>query len=276
MANSNKKLCIDSRFSAPGSKGNADFRYVLTESIHIPDNMAMYVTDVCIPRSWYTIEYFNQYMFIRLKKKNNPILIYLDYKIALTQKNYSLLSLREEVQYQLNNEIDEADFEVNIDDARGTIKIRCMNPEYCFWVLSDKDLSNTGVAYRNSFNIDSTNPQSCNSVLGNTHTSDLRREDSEWNSGFIDLVGIHNIYITCSQFGNNSLGPQGERNILKKVVTTAEFGGLIVYNWANEYDHVDCSKMLLKTLDFKLTDAYGNPLILHGAHCSFTIVFVKR
>ena len=28
-----------------------------------------------------------------------------------------------------------------------------------------------------------------------------------------------------------------------------------------------------KIVDFKLTDAYSNPLILHGAHCSFTIVF---
>jgi len=97
-----------------------------------------------------------------------------------------------------------------------------------------------------------------------------------WTSGFADVIGTHNVYITCSQFGNNSLGPQGEKHILKNVVTTAEFGGLIVYNWANEYDHVDCSRMLLKTQDFKLTDAYGTPHILHGAHCSFTVFFVKR
>ena len=274
MANSMKKLCIDSRFSAPGSKGNADFRYVLTESIHIPDNMSMYVTDVCIPRSWYTIEYFNQYMFVRVKNKttNNTT----DYKIALTQKNYSLTSLREEVEYQLNNNIDETDWTVSIDNSRGTITISCLSPQHCFWMLSDKDLSRTGVAYVNTFNIDSTNPQSCNSVLGNTHTSDLTINSNEWTSGFVDLVGIHNVYITCSQFGNNSLGPQGERNILKKIVTTAEFGGLIINNWTNEFDHVDCSKMLIKTLDFRLTDAYGNPLILHGAHVSFTIVFCPR
>jgi len=185
MANSIKKLCVDSRFSAPGSKGNADFRYVLTESIHIPDNMSMFVTDVCIPRSWYTIEYFNQYLFIRMKKKSAPA--YIDYKIALTQKNYSLQALREEVQYQLNNNIDEADWEVYIDESRGTIKISCLNPDYCFWVLSDKDLSSVGVAYRNTFSIDSTNPQSCNSVLGNTHTSDLNREDNEWTRGLWTL-----------------------------------------------------------------------------------------
>jgi len=186
----------------------------------------MFVTDVCIPRSWYTIEYFNQYLFVRMKRKSAPA--YIDYKIALTQKNYSLQALREEGQYQLNDNIDEADWEVYIDESRGTIKISCLNPDYCFWVLSDKDLSSVGVAYRNTFSIDSTNPQSCNSVLGNTHTSNLTQESNEWTSGFVDLVGIHNVYITCSQFGNNSLGPQGERNILKKVVTTAELGGLIV------------------------------------------------
>ena len=119
----------------------------------------------------------------------------------------------------------------------------------------------------------------CNNIIGFNGSYNFAKpytQANPWVSGIVDVLGIHNIYITCSQFGNNSLGPQGERNILKKVVTTAEFGGLIVYNWANEYDHVDCSKMLIKTLDFKLTDAYGNPLILHGAHCSFTIVFVKR
>ena len=99
MANSIKKLCIDSRFSAPGSKGNADFRYVLTESIHIPDNMAMYVTDVCIPRSWYTIEYFNENLYFRHFKPDNT---FNDYRVQLPRRNYDINSLASAVALAMN------------------------------------------------------------------------------------------------------------------------------------------------------------------------------
>jgi len=92
----------------------------------------------------------------------------------------------------------------------------------------------------------------------------------------VDVVGIHNVYITCSQFGNNSIGPQGERNILKKNATDAAFGGLIVYNWELYYDSVDCSNILIKTLDFRITDAYGNVIPLRGSHVSFTLLICPK
>jgi hypothetical protein len=101
MANSIKKLCIDSRFSAPGSTGNADLVYVLTKSIHIPDNMFMYATDVCIPRSWCTLDNFNQYLFSRVKSRANNMVN--NFEIALSHMSYTLQSLREDMEYELND-----------------------------------------------------------------------------------------------------------------------------------------------------------------------------
>jgi len=89
-------------------------------------------------------------------------------------------------------------------------------------------------------------------------------------------LGIHNIYITSGQFGNNCLGPRGEMNILKKVVVNSPFGGIITETWLNDQDYTDCSRHALRSLDFRLTDSFGNTLELNGGHVSFTLLFVYR
>ena len=48
MANVVRKICIDSRFTDPSSRSNCDFRVNLNDSVHIPDNTKMFVTDVCV------------------------------------------------------------------------------------------------------------------------------------------------------------------------------------------------------------------------------------
>jgi len=272
MANVAKKIYIDSRFSEPDSTSNTDFKYNLVDSVHIPDNTKMFVTDVCIPRTWYTIEYFNHNLLVRMR--NDKTKVVTDYKIQLSHKNYTLQTLAQEVELKLKNTIRVILWSVEPEIETGRFIIDPIdNRDYAFWILSDADVSKTGTAYVNTLGIDPSNPQTCNSILGITgHRNFMYR----WESGIVDVVGIHNVYITCSQFGNNSIGPRGERNILKKIVTDADFGGLIVYNWEPYYDNVDCGNILIKHLHFRLTDAYGNVIPLHGAHVSFTLIFCPK
>ena len=66
MSSAVKKICVDSRFANVSSESNSNFRFELTESFHIPDNTVLFVTDVCIPRSWYSVEYYNENLYLRM------------------------------------------------------------------------------------------------------------------------------------------------------------------------------------------------------------------
>jgi len=51
-----KKLYIDSRYKTDDSVSDSNFKFELPQSIHMPHNSVFYVTDVCIPNVWRTVE----------------------------------------------------------------------------------------------------------------------------------------------------------------------------------------------------------------------------
>ena len=271
-----KKICVDSRFVNAISKSNTDFRVDLTDSLHLPENTAVIITDISIPHSWYSIEYYNENFYFRWVEDG----FYYsenDYKIQLTHKNYDITSLAQELQSKMNAATGTTKFGVtaNLTTAKLTVTITGANSK--FYIFSDKDLLTQVNGTWNGPLYDGFQPHSCNGVVGfntNYNYAAPYTSTNPWVSGVIDVLGIHNIYITSPQFGNNSFGPKGERNILKKVVVNAPFGGIITENWLNDQDYTDCSKQLLRTIDFRLTDSFGNALELNGGHVSFTLIFV--
>ena len=60
------KICIDSRFKTFDSPSNSDFKKDLKENYLVPENFGAVITDVCIPRSWYTIEDYNNKLYFRI------------------------------------------------------------------------------------------------------------------------------------------------------------------------------------------------------------------
>jgi len=121
MANIVKKICIDSRFADPSSRSNTDFRYILNDSVHISDHTKMFVTDVCIPRTWYTIEYFNENLLVRTR--NTITEVVTDYKIQLTHQNYTLETLREPLEFKLTESIPQIAWQVLSFPPNGRITI---------------------------------------------------------------------------------------------------------------------------------------------------------
>ena len=47
-----KKICVDSRFANILSKSSTDFKMDLTDSIMLPDNTAVIITDISVPHTW--------------------------------------------------------------------------------------------------------------------------------------------------------------------------------------------------------------------------------
>ena len=98
-----------------------------------------------------------------------------------------------------------------------------------------------------------------------------------FTSGIVDLRRFHNIYISSANLSSfKTLGPRGESNITKKVPVTTDYGFTIFDNVVVSHDWIDVSKLLLKTLEFRLSDAYGKTIDLRGAPISFSLVFLEQ
>jgi len=275
-----KKICVDSRFANILSKSSTDFKMDLTDSIMLPDNTAVIITDISIPHTWYSVEYFNENFYFRVVQTDpdtGTISTY-DLIVRLPRKNYDIETLAEQLNNQMNAAFGGGSFFVvtaTLNTAR--IAISVTDPSLSFYIFSDKDLLNRVNGTWVGENYDSFRPNSCNSIIGFNGSYNFAAPNNywtQWVSGVVDVLGIHNIYITSPQFGRNSFGPKGERNILKKLVVNAPFGGLVTESWLNDQDYTDCSKHLLRTLEFRITDSYGNTLELNGGHVSFTLIFV--
>ena len=57
---------------------------------------------------------------------------------------------------------------------------------------------------------------------------------------------------------------------------TTEYGFAIVDNIVVRHDWIDVSNLLLKTLEFRLSDAYGKTIDLRGAPISFSVAFMEQ
>ena len=96
-----------------------------------------------------------------------------------------------------------------------------------------------------------------------------------YESGFIDLLNVHNVYLHCPDLGHfNSIGVRGENTIIKKVPVSSSFGYLVIDSVVAPHDKIDVSRQLVKTVEFSLRDVYGSVINLHGAAISFSLVFV--
>ena len=97
--------------------------------------------------------------------------------------------------------------------------------------------------------------------------------EPSFETGFIDLLNVHNIYIHSSLGNYSSIGVRGENTIIKKVPVSSSFGYLILDSVVAPHDKIDVSRLNLKTIHFSLKNVHGNVINLHGAHISLSLIF---
>ena len=259
------KVYIDSRFKTKDSKSNSEFKYELVESIQLLDKCACFVDDVIIPVSWYNIDENNRYLYIRrfedLTNTNT------DRIVPIEVSNHTPDSLTDAIQDALNTAFGASVFSVSYDPRKLKLSITAESQSEVK-VFTDDELRGAndweGPAYNPS------NLMSVNEVLGNYTTQYLTAQTFE--SGIVDLRRIHNVYISSANLSTfKTLGPRGECNIIKKVPVTTEYGFTIIDNIVVSHDWIDVSKQLLKTLEFRLSDAYGRTIDLRGMPISFSL-----
>ena len=113
-----------------------------------------------------------------------------------------------------------------------------------------------------------------NDVLRNTEgNSKYYDQTVPYTSGVLDLQLIRNIYMHSPNLGNfNTIGPQNESTIIKKIPVTADYNQMIFDAIMVGNDFLDCSRQTWRRLEFQLKNAKGDYINLHCGHISFSII----
>ena len=274
MANYINKIMVDSRFKTAGSSSNSNFTIEINDNVNLSDNIGAMITDVVIPRTFYNITAYNNTFYFRVYTNNN--LNFNDYFVRLEPQNYSIISLADDLKAGMES-LTSIQFEVvsNFDTGKIRIGIVSSNVSGLRVFTNDELKTRVNKSWNGDFyNINELN--SINDVIRNTGLSIINDNNNNFLTGVVDLLGIHNIYIKSSVLSNfSNIGPQGERNIVSKIITNAQYGDVIIYHNYLSEDYVDCSNRSLKIIDFQITDVYGREIDLNGSNVTFSILFFK-
>ena len=278
-----RKIYIDSRYKTQDSISNANFKIQLNENLKFPDNCGFYITDICIPNTFKTIEEgVNDRLYVRFDFY--PALTTEFNIITLPPRNYTGYTLATELVKLLNaaaakfspviwNFTCTYDQGVNTLTITGNLKSGITDLRNSWEFYTDNTLKTyqnwTGPEY------DKTNLHSFNSNLQNISPQRFTDKQS-YICNFLDLHSIKNIYLSSNMANFDSINPQGyPSNIVKKIPLTADYGYLIVDNLMTLNDYLSCSNRTFSQLDFKFTNTEGLELPIYGMNISFTIIFVK-
>jgi len=257
-----RKIFVDSRFKTAKSNSNSDFEYEIPQSVSLPDATICYLDNIVIPNSWQTIDDNNNRLYVRVKTgtTNNDAIV------GLTANNYSTSTLRAEIETQLRQVYGNS-ISVTYDQVLLRYKISSSDANKTIRLFTDSELI-SGVTFGQTYS--ASDLRSANEVL----TIFEPQQANSYFTGIVNLARYRNLYISCTTLSDYStISPSGNYNIVKKVPVTAGYGEIIYCNLQAAHDHFDVSRMMIKTLDFKITDSYGRVVDLRGMPVSFSMIF---
>jgi len=221
----------------------------------MPEETGFYIHDVCIPHSFYTIHVGVsdqlQYAYLDATPRT----------VTIPQGYCNITTLASAIADGMNAVIGAPLVVSEVNLKTNTLKIS-LAPNYTtgqFRIFTDSEITSV-----------STKNRSINTMLKNFVSKGMN--NSPFVSGYIDLVPIRNLYLSCSGLGNfNTMTLSGNRNIVKKIPVNAGPGEIIFDQTVTGMDYLDCSSQTLSRISFQLRDAYGRSINLHDNHFSFPL-----
>ena len=264
-----KKLYVDSKYKVEKSNDNSNFTIGLHENITFGDNTIMYIDDVSIPHSFWTIEEgYNDKIYMRLTDGGGII---TDNIIILTPGNYHATSYATELSDSINHHFLNPAHSCIYSDSTLSVVISFSSSSH--QIFTDDELI-TGLSPAwSGQSIDTSNLTSNNEIINNRITSTLGAIATPV-SYLLVLNQIRNIYISSNDLSNFSTrGARGERDIIKKVSVNSPYGSMILDTVHSTSDNIDVSNLTLSKIQFSLKDVDGHYIPFHGSNCAFTCVF---
>ena len=273
-----KKIYVDTRFRTDSSSNSSDFKISLPETVYLPDNTKFFIDDVSIPHSWYSVEEnINDKFYIEIVNTDTSA---ISHKIInIVSRNYTGISLATYLEDQISVLFNDV-FVITYSESENTISIEVVKNGYKFRVLTRKEIKTKLNGEWTGADYDTDNPADANTQIFKLFNDtspyyDRTTGTAIFTSSSIDLQPIKNIYLYSPNIGSyNTIGPRGERSILKKIPVTAGYNFVIFDNTIISQEFLDISKQSLSTMHFIITDSAGNLIPLHGQDWSLSVVFV--
>ena len=239
-----KKIYFDTKYKTPDSKSTSDFKVELPETLFFENNSVFYIDDIAIPHSWYSIEDFNNKLYISVFSGAylgaTPGTEYY-YILTLTNGNQTGNELAIEINAQISSVIGSG-YSCVYTNKTNTLQISTTNVGIKFVLLTPSELK---TAYNGHFNLpyDKSKPNDCNEVLSNLEkVSQVCDILNPYKSGYLNMQPIRNLYLHSTTLGNlNSIGPDGCQTIIKKIPVTSDYNIMIFDQCVLYNDYNDCS-----------------------------------
>ena len=274
-----KKIYIDSRDRTVDSKSASNFKIELPNTVQMPENTVFFVTDVCVPHVWKTVEEgFNDSLFLSYIVPGAGGSLTEKFRVVVLEEgNYTLPELSAQLQTKLNairepSDVSQISFTVSNDlkNQTLTISITASNDDVSFRLYTDAEVIKEIRNYWTT--VDPGNLRSANDII--THVKPMVR-NSTFTTGFVNLNHINNVYITSPNLGSFDTLATFSNNVIKKVPVNAQYGYMVVDQVMSTNDFLNCSRQTLRTLEFHLRDGRGREIDLKGMYITFSIVFNK-
>ena len=271
-----KKVYIDSRYKTSYSISNSDFKFEIKEALDLPGNTVCYIDDISIPHSWYTIENYDNKLYIDNTREDLSLSASV---LSIPAGNYNASNSASTLQSVLQAAYPNENYKCAYNSARGSITIPAIRSLRTY--TDDQVIETTNsigvqfpgwVDHNNQLiTADINNLMSINEIL--RHSEPISPETT-FETSFIYLLHVHNVYIHCHNLGHYStVGVRGESTMIKKIHVSSSFGYLIIDSAVAPHDKIDVSRQSLKTMHFILKNVHGNVINLHGAHVSLSLIF---
>ena len=305
-----EKIIIDSRNASLGDA--TSFQVTLPETLHLPPDAVMYVTDCAISHSFRTVDGSgtvgskNHHLYFLERNYQSGDVTVLSRAVP-TSRSYTPYELATEIQTRMNEVsifISTA-YNVTYDTNKNLLNIALTYqhplPAFAtypgFFIVNSDLLGDPSfqsfVNGRYSYSLNFGSPEDCCGLLGlargssaNTHWPALQTLLSNTppslpttvSTGSLDMRHRHVLYLHSNALSNlRIIGPAGSRSVIARIPVTSIYGGIILQQHSGHpLDCVPCGGRTLRTLDFQLKDSSGNLVDLYGGAVSFQLLFAPR
>ena len=271
-----KKIYVDSKYKTPDSISDSNFKFQLPQTVALPDDCSFFISDVCIPHSWYTINDFNCNLYLRTFDGSG---VQNDYILTLAKQSYNGATFATQLASKIQTATSIAPT-VSYDVTKNTLSLYIGTLEFQF--LTDRELQDPAAFTLGGFgwngtSYDANDLKSANGIISNTGNQSVAYININQKACILNLQPIRNVYIHSTNLGNyDTIGSRGEQTIIKKVPVNNNYSEMIFSDYTSGgYDMLDCSKQTLRQLHFIITNVDGVEIPFNGSHVSFSVVFHK-
>ena len=267
---------MDSRFRSTGTL--TDFSVSLMDDIECSEDQVVYVNAVSFSKTICTVQSTSNELCVLEAEYDAAADSYNYYARVLTvpEGNHSGLSLESHFTTALAaNRPLSSTLTVKYLSAEGALALTLTGNDRT-WLPRSEELmdANWRAANWDTATVPSSHTAAYSTSTQNSIGDVLRVTApttyvSVFKSALLDLRVNHVLYLHSSLTSYQSLTSRGERTAIARIAINADLG--YVVRWQNNAlsdDYMAVGSLRFRTLSFRLTNAYGETVDLHGGHIS--------